>query len=684
MIKLDAQLALEPQFLYTISPESVYYTRDPKYPSVVTVLTIGIANNTGKDVPVEWIGLIFPQGDGAGDLVAPNTAATAVSLQPNTWGISGDVPTGFRVTPNPGANVLAAGASLSFEFRNLTVNSQPGPAVVTIRERSGGPATRTGGRPVTKIRSQLDITLFQAQPEAIPPGGTSTLTWTTTAAGECILVDSFGNVTPLPSPNGSTVVTPPVSVFYTLTASGVGPDVSATAQVAVRTPRILTWGVSPPTVNAGQPAVISWTTVQADSVALNPPGTPNPAPINGSATVSPLYTTVYTLTATGSGQTATVQPTISVNNVAVGPFTATPATGVVPGDATTLNWTTTSAASVSIAPSPGSVVLNGSCQVTPPKGSTTYTLTAQGQNGPQTAQVTVTTLPTGWAQATESAAFPGMQNPICWVKDGKMWCANPGSTSVWSSTDGINWTQVTNGATVIQNRGYTAGAAFLGKLWIISGGHNWSSDVWSSADGVTWNQVTNAAPFPWRFGHSVVVFKNQMLVIGGRGPQMLNDVWATSDGNNWTCLTANAGWSPRMFLTAVSWESQGQLWVMAGGDLNNPGFNDTYYSPDGATWYSGAAAPWPARSMAQAQVMGNQLYLMGGSASASMQSIPYGLTDCWILSPNGQWTQDTRTMPWAGVQQNGSLAFDYRVWVIGGFGASGGGWTESSVWYLVP
>ena len=82
-------------------------------------------------------------------------------------------------------------------------------------------------------------------------------------------------------------------------------------QTASATPVAITSFVAmPPAVMTGVPATLSWSTQNATSVSIdNGIGT---QPLSGSVSVFPQQTTVYTLTATGSGGTQTAQATITV------------------------------------------------------------------------------------------------------------------------------------------------------------------------------------------------------------------------------------------------------------------------------------------------------------------------------------------------------------------------------------
>jgi hypothetical protein len=58
-------------------------------------------------------------------------------------------------------------------------------------------------------------------------------------------------------------------------------------------------------------------------------------------------------------------------------------------------------------------------------------------------------------------------------------------------------------------------------------------DVWSSADGITWTQETAAAGFGPRWHAALIVHGGEMWVAGGFSLSFLNDVWRSSDGKNW-------------------------------------------------------------------------------------------------------------------------------------------------------
>jgi len=107
------------------------------------------------------------------------------------------------------------------------------------------------------------------------------------------------------------------------------------------------------------------------------------------------------------------------------------------------------------------------------------------------ARASWTTNGVDWTDATTDAAFGERVYPTVAVHDGKMWLISGSDNlinqmtelpDIWSSTDGANWTRVSN------NAGFTAVAfgqavSHQGKLWLLGGGGGFGSnfttnDVW--------------------------------------------------------------------------------------------------------------------------------------------------------------------------------------------------------------
>ncbi len=81
------------------------------------------------------------------------------------------------------------------------------------------------------------------------------------------------------------------------------------------------------------------------------------------------------------------------------------------------------------------------------------------------------------------------------------------------------------------------------------GGYIKLGDVWSSSDGVNWTEATRDAPWSdgeGQLGHTSVVYANKIWLLGGySGSDRRNDAWHTTDGINWVQATGSAPWALR-------------------------------------------------------------------------------------------------------------------------------------------
>jgi len=163
---------------------------------------------------------------------------------------------------------------------------------------------------------------------------------------------------------------------------------------------------------------------------------------------------------------------------------------------------------------------------------------------------------------------------------------------VWSTSNGINWTNVTQTSPYPARFGQTCLVFDSGdgkglRMWLIAGEIGGptiaGNDVWYSTDGAAWTPATTAANFPVRLLHQSFVFCNKMWVVGGYGSggccNDYNDVWSSTNGITWTAATTNAGFSLRAMFGALT--LNGSLFVFGGNDnqSSGPGLNDVWINP---------------------------------------------------------------------------------------------------------
>jgi len=140
---------------------------------------------------------------------------------------------------------------------------------------------------------------------------------------------------------------------------------------------------------------------------------------------------------------------------------------------------------------------------------------------------------------------------------------------VWSSADGRTWTLATANAAWAP-RAYHQALVHDGKIWVFGGGnyvpeYEAFNDVWSSPDGIHWTQVTAAAPWSPRLWFSAVTYRGRMWVLGGWSKvpeQNWGDVWYSQDGAQWTRLTAQTMWKERHEHSAFVMNDR--IWIAGG------------------------------------------------------------------------------------------------------------------------
>jgi hypothetical protein len=109
---------------------------------------------------------------------------------------------------------------------NGSIGVSPTATTTYIITVTGAGGTATASTKVTILKPKPTVA-FTAAPDLLPPGGSSTLTWTTTDADTVTIDNGVGSV----NLNGSQTVSPTVETIYTLTAVGTGGTTTASVTV---------------------------------------------------------------------------------------------------------------------------------------------------------------------------------------------------------------------------------------------------------------------------------------------------------------------------------------------------------------------------------------------------------------------------------------------------------------------
>lgn len=174
-------------------------------------------------------------------------------------------------------------------------------------------ATGTYGTATASVTVTMPPTVvISADPETVLSGESSTLTWSSAHADSAEIDQGVGSV-PV---NGTINVSPTETTAYTIMVTGPGGTAIATVTV-VHSPTVEI-SANPGTIVGGESSTLTWSTIDAGSCVIEP-GIGSVAP-NGSATVSPIETRTYTITATGPGGTSVDNVTIIVSYTQPGIF----------------------------------------------------------------------------------------------------------------------------------------------------------------------------------------------------------------------------------------------------------------------------------------------------------------------------------------------------------------------------
>jgi hypothetical protein len=664
---------------YTVLPGSVYYTRDSKSASKVT-LSIGASNITDEDIIIEGFQVEIPVSidvKNTDALTADPSSIETVSLQPLTWDFQQVNDGVYRASPIDEGTVVPAGQSITFQLLSVTVNEAPGTAILTIRESSQDPqdparkifATTT--KPVLKIKSKLDIISFAAVPDRVASGAASKMSWTTEGAARVTLAP--GTYRKL-EPNDSIDVFPDRTEGYTLTVYGEGPNVSKQQIIFINSPEIADFSVSATKVNAGDKVTLSWEVKYADAISIAP-GDHKDLPAKSSLEVPVTTETTFLLTAANKGNEVVNRPvSVSINPVSINSFTATPSYGARVGDPIKLSWDVASAVAATVEYGTltrvdQSKLSKGELTIVPNTGIA-YSLMASNVLGSAMKSIELLPMPLGWYQFTANAPFKFPEPPLVLKYKNNMWAmASNLMNVVYYSLDGVNWIPATYNVPW-QPRSYSAGVVFKDKMWLMGGkaaGGSSLSDVWSSTDGAAWNKETGAAQWSARhsFGCFVLPGVDKMFIVGGidSAGNCLNDVWSSSDGKQWTQETGQAFQTGRAaFGTAVY---NNMVWTVAGlinGDeQKGTPTNEVWYSANGAQWTKiTKTLSWRERYYPAIAGLTTGLYLCGG-----IDENRKGINDLNKMNKDQNWSV-LPGAPWSDVKVTSGLEYQDSLWCIGG------------------
>ena len=397
------------------------------------------------------------------------------------------------------------------------------------------------------------------------------ITWTTTHATS-VTLEPGDLSADASSGSGQFTVEPTQTTTYTLTAlrGNYKSQPPATVTVYVNPVAINSFSYSPEMSIIGDKITLSWETKSAASCSIYPaPGT---VPVNGSTVVTPSVETTYILTANGQDGPKTRQKTVSPIKQR-GWYQAT-SNGPQQETDYIFAFDTSSSSSPAMSGKFWVVMANS--------GLVRYSVDG-----------------VSWTQATAKAPWAGqLEGPGIYFNDTMWMLMGEGDKAVWSSKDGVNWTPQaikTSPANQSLARRQCGCVVFQKKLWLFGGITSKGrtlNDVWSSPDGINWTQVTNTPAWHGRWDFGAAVFNDQIWICGGfLGQTAIAEAWYTSDGVHWQQWNGGARvpWKARGYPRVESLNNE--LWVTGGygGDF----FADVWVMDKSGQWTQATdPVPW--------------------------------------------------------------------------------------------
>ena len=150
-------------------------------------------------------------------------------------------------------------------------------------------------------------------------------------------------------------------------------------------------------------------------------------------------------------------------------------------------------------------------------------------------------------------------------------------------------------------------------------------------------------------------------------PRICNsEMWSSSDGVAWK-LETQANWAPRH--TAGYAVLGDRMWVVGGDPIQRHYQNDVWNSADGIHWTKVTdSVPWKNRVLHHTLAFNSKLWVLGGQALPQFASAPEAFySDVWNSTDGIRWLKVTERAPWAARGMIGGCAvLSGRMWLLGG------------------
>ena len=297
------------------------------------------------------------------------------------------------------------------------------------------------------VTDPAPIVTLVASPTTIGSLGSSTLTWSTQHVDQCTATGGWHGVLA----TSGTWSTGALSntTEYELTCKGAGGSAtqSATVTVSAKAPAV-TIQASPSSLSPGGSSTLTWSSENATSCTASGAWSGAKAVSGTQSTGAVTANSVYTLTCSGSGHSASQSATVSVTSAApTVSLSASPST-VASAGSSMLTWSAKNATACTASNGwSGGKGADGSQSTGALTKSTTYTLVCTGPGGTASQSTTVSVksaLPTVSLSVGPSAISSGASATLTWSSTNATACTASGA---WSGTKALSGSQSTGALT---------------------------------------------------------------------------------------------------------------------------------------------------------------------------------------------------------------------------------------------
>lgn len=414
-------------------------------PSATTVYTLACGNGVSTSTDSVTVTVTTPTPLPTVTLSATPSTIVLGATSTLTW-------TSANATTCVGSNGWSGTTSVS---GTLVVS----PATTTLYTLSCGNATGTTTATATLSVTPLPtpVVSLVAGTNTLVTGATTTLSWTSAHATHCLASQGWTGVQTL---SGSTVIQPTTTTTYTLecgnsTSTSTDSVTVTVTQAPLPTPTV-TIETDENTIGYEASALLTWSSENATQcIATN--GWSGDKALDGNESVEPLATTTYTLSCGNGVSTSSDSVTVAVI-LPPAPtvlLTADPSEVIGTDDVTTLEWSSTNAATCTASGDwTGTRTTAGNEEVGPDETSE-YVLTCTGPGGVGAATTTVVFSPSALNHLIISEVYYDT-DATHGAEPGNEWVElyNPTNADVsltgWSLTDGATTTDFITGAVTIE------------------------------------------------------------------------------------------------------------------------------------------------------------------------------------------------------------------------------------------